>query len=749
MDELLRDLTDAQREAVLHVEGPLLILAGPGSGKTRVITHRIAHLLRQGILPENILALTFTNKAADEMRLRVERLVGNRGPWLGTFHRFCARLLRKYARFVGLEPNYTIYDAEDSLRLLRRTIAESGSESAGLSPEGVASAISWAKNNLLTPETYQPRERSVFGDVIKQIYAGYEQRLRQSNAVDFDDLLLLVALLLRDHPEIRADLDARYRYVMVDEYQDTNLAQYAIVRALSIDHSNLAVTGDPDQSIYGWRGANVYNILEFEKDYPSVCVIRLERNYRSSQRILHVAQELIRHNKKRKAKGLYTENGEGQPVRLVQYLTQKEEADDIAAQIARAVRGAQRRPRDFAVFYRINALSRSLEFALRDQGLPYQLIQGVQYFQRKEIKDVLSYLQLINNPRDEQAFLRIINTPPRGLGPAALARLRTHAARPQQGLLEAASHGPQVEGLSKRAASQIQSFVAMIDRLSALAVGPVEELMGQVLTQSGYRAHLTESENPEDQERLANVEELLTVAREFDQRSGGEGLLEAFLEESSLVNDTDDLETGCDRVTLMTLHASKGLEFPVVFLVAVEEGLLPHERSRLNEDQVEEERRLMFVGMTRAQQELQLSTAQYRDFRGQRKLTIPSQFLMELPREEMDLREARTTAPVWCEPTEPEEIPAAPTPNPARPLTIHLTTAAELANGGSSPVSPDVFNLGMLVRHPGYGLGRIVGLSGEGAKRRATVDFAGSAGQVKFVLAKSPLRPIKAATGDV
>lgn len=742
MDDLLIGLTEAQREAVLHVEGPLLILAGPGSGKTRVITHRIAHLLREGVRPSNLLALTFTNKAAEEMRSRVERLVGNEGPWLGTFHRFCARLLRRYARHVGLESNYTIYDAEDSLRLLRRTIADLGTDVAGVGAESVAAAISRAKNSLVMPEAYRPRADSVSGYVIQRVYPAYQERLRRSNAVDFDDLLLLVAVLLNDHPDIRADLDERYRYIMVDEYQDTNLAQYKIVRALSMDHINLAVTGDPDQSIYGWRGANVHNILEFERDYPSVRVIRLERNYRSTQRILRVAQELIRNNVKRKEKDLYTENGEGQPVRLVQYATQKEEADDIAAQIAGAVRSGRRRARDFAVFYRINALSRSLEFALREQGLPYQLIQGVQFFQRKEIKDVLAHLQLINNPRDEQALLRIINTPPRGLGTASLNRLREHAGTNRVPLIEAARHASRIQGLSKRAGTQIEAFVAMFDALSARAAGPVEELMGQVLVESGYRAHLKDSDDPVDQERLANVEELLTVAREFDERRGDQGSLEAFLEESSLVNDTDNLESGCDRVTLMTLHASKGLEFPVVYLVAVEEGLLPHERSRLALDQLEEERRLMFVGMTRAQEELQLSTAEYRDFRGQRKMTVPSQFLMELPRGEMQVSSHRGSKSLDYEPFEPDEPRREPAPGPAKRLAVHLTTAAELANGGSSPASPEAFHLGMLVRHPSYGLGRIVGLSGDGASRRAVVDFAGSTGQIKFVLSKSPLRPI-------
>lgn len=761
MDELLENLTPAQQAAVEHIDGPLLILAGPGSGKTRVVTHRIAYLLRHGIPARQILALTFTNKAADEMKSRVERLAPGERVWIGTFHRFCARLLREYAPLVGLRENYTIYDTGDSLAALRRALDELNIDPGHFTPQQLAAGISWAKNNLISAEQYTARPGHPLGSVVAKVYPAYQRRLLNSSAVDFDDLLLHVALLLRSHPELRHTLDARYRYILVDEYQDTNLAQYAIVRALSVDYPNLSVTGDPDQSIYGWRGANLSNILEFEKDFPSVKVVRLEQNYRSTKRILSVAAELISHNKRRKEKGLFTENAEGRPVRFVSYPSGHDEAEHIAAQIAEAIRAGRRRPRDFAVFYRTNALSRGLEFALRSSGIPYQMVNGVEFYQRKEIKDVLGYLMLLANPRDDQAFLRVVNTPPRGIGKTTLERLTSHADRKGLTLLESARESGLIEALPKKAAVSVAKFVSLFDRLSEVAMRPVEEILGLVLSESGYSEHLQDSGLEEDQERLANIEELLTAAREFDELSPGEGHLEEFLEQVCLVNDTDAWEDSDDRVTLMTLHASKGLEFPVVFLIAVEEGLLPHERSKEKPEQLEEERRLLFVGITRAMEELQLSLARYRDFRGQRKMSVPSAFLLELPFDELEASEASlaesvaaATAvhddfephveheePVWSHP--PEEFSF--DRSPQRQIGAALKTAAEMASGAVSPAgaSPDVFCQGMIVRHPEYGLGKIVALSGVGARRMATVAFTSSAGEKKFVLQQSPLRPLK------
>ncbi len=732
----------------------MLILAGPGSGKTRVVTHRIAWLLGQGVPGHQILAMTFTNKAADEMRARVERLAPGESVGLSTFHRFCARLLRKYAQCVGCQENYTIYDTSDSYQALRRAMAKIKLDTSHFTPEAIARGISWAKSNLILPAQYEPKPGSLLGEAVKKAYPAYQAQLVGSNAMDFDDLLLHVATLLRENPDIRASLDERYRFILVDEYQDTNLAQYAIARALSIDHPHLAVTGDPDQSIYGWRGANLNNILEFERNFPEVRIVRLEQNYRSTKRILRVAADLIAHNVHRKKKDLFTENDQGRPVRLVTYATQRDEVDDIARQIAAEIRSGRRRAADFAVFYRVNALSRGFEFALREVGVPYQIISGQEFFQRKEIKDILAYLRLINNPRDEVALLRAINTPTRGIGKTTVERLAGHATRHGLSMLDAARVVTSVEELSKRSAAMVGKFVALFDRMAAAADSSVEELLGHVLFESGYTKRLSDSDE-EDQQRLDNIKELSTVAREFDQRHGGRGNLEAFLEESSLVNETDDWEAEIDRVTLMTLHASKGLEFPVVYLVAVEEGLLPHERSRQDEKQLEEERRLMFVGTTRAQEELQISMARYREFRGQRKMTIPSHFLMELPREEMEVRtfelhQPYTTDPTCQEPTYQEPIfsqsePPSKTAPPSSGLGMGLTTAAEMANPSTpaAAISPEAFHQGMIVRHPHFGLGRIIALSGDGHARKATIDFPPPVGRKKFRLGDSPLRPVK------
>lgn len=639
MSKLLDRLTEPQREAVTHLEGPLLILAGPGSGKTRVITHRIAWLLEQGVSPHQILALTFTNKAAAEMQHRVAALAPGAVVWTSTFHRFCARLLRDHARLVGLEENFTILDADDSRKALRRAMENIRLDLSLFPPERVAHEISNAKNRLVRPEDYDGWQGSPVAHLVAKAYPAYQAHLQAANVVDFDDLLMYSALLVRDNPELRARRDERHRYIMVDEYQDTNAAQYALVRALSILHPNLAVTGDPDQSIYSWRGANLGNILDFERDYPDVRVVRLEQNYRSTQRILSVAARLISFNRQRKEKALFTENAEGARVRLTAFGTQRDEADDIAARIAADVRAGRRRLSDYAVFYRTNALSRALEHALRERGLRYQMVHGVEFYQRREVKDLLGYLDLLNNPRNEVSFLRVINTPPRGIGKSTVGRILEYASARRMAPLAAARESGLIEGLPKRAAVSVAKFVAMYDELVSLAAGPVEEILGTVLARSGYREYLQDSGTEEDEQRLANIEELLTAARQFDENFFGEGALEQFLEEAALVNDTDAWSEDDDAVTLMTLHASKGLEFPVVFVVALEEGLIPHQRSTDSPQEYEEERRLLFVGITRAKEELHLSWARYRDFRGQRRLTIPSPFMLEFPRDEMELED--------------------------------------------------------------------------------------------------------------
>ncbi len=774
MDDILTGLTPAQQEAVEHTDGPLLILAGPGSGKTRVVTHRVARLTQKGVPSRQILALTFTNKAADEMQTRLAPMVPNAGMWVGTFHRFCSRLLRWHADLVGLAENFTIYDSDDSLRTVKRAMQQCGVDPQWTRPQQVVQAISWAKNNLITHERYRPKSSEAVGAVAVQIYPVYQRELLASNAVDFDDLLLHVACLLRENAELRSELDARYRYILVDEYQDTNLAQYTIVRALSNDFPNLAVTGDPDQSIYGWRGANLRNILEFERDFPAVRVVQLEQNYRSTPNILSVADALIAHNLQRKQKALFSAKETGRPVRLVNYATQKEEAESIAAGIVDQINQG-RRPRDIGVFYRNNALSRPIEEALRLYRVPYQIVSGIEFYQRKEIRDILAYLAIVNNPRDNTALLRVVNTPPRGIGRKTVSRLQQYAQDHGGGLLEAARRAGLIPSLGKRAALALARFVSAYDEIGELAFGPVEHIIGHVLDATGYRQQLQRSEAEEDQQRLANIEELLTVAREFDMRAGSDANLEDFLEQTSLVNDTDDWETEMDRVSLMTLHAAKGLEFPVVYIIALEQGLLPHERAKDNPGEMEEERRLLFVGITRAEEELQLSYAQHRSYRGREGRSIPSPFTMELPRAEMQVvvttlttHHARTAdetgdfaEPVWREDEFVQDAPPEAAP-PSNNLRLHVKTAADMVQKDTvqkdtvqkDTVQEDGLSVtsyaenshhslraGMAVRHPDYGLGKIVQLTGRGRKCVATVNFV-VVGQKTFRLAKAPLQPV-------
>ena len=779
MDDLLERLTAAQCQAVTHVEGPLLILAGPGSGKTRVVTHRIVYLVRQSVPARQILALTFTNKAADEMRQRVEQLAPGQPVWLGTFHRFCARLLRQQAALVGLAENFSIYDREDSRKVLAEAIAESDVELTHITPEQIAQEIGRAKTNLMTASDYTPRPGNFLGTVVQKIYPRYQRQLLTANAVDFDDMLLHVATLLKDNPELRRGLDSQYRYILVDEYQDTNFAQYAIVRSLCRDHPNLAVTGDPDQSIYGWRGASLKNILDFERDFPNVAVVRLEQNYRSTKNILRVADQLIAYNTRRKQKSLFTDNSVGKPVRLVTYPSGRDEAEDIAARIADDLAHNRYRARDCAIFYRVNSLSRLFENALRTANVPYQIVRGLEFYQRKEVKDVLAYLHLINNPRSDVALRRIINTPPRSIGSRTIERLTDHARERQLSLLEAARESGLVDALNKRSATHVAQFVAMFDRLSLLAAAPLEEIIGRVLSETGYNEWLEDSGKPEDDERLANVKELLTDGREFDMEHPGGGELEEFLERTSLVSDTDDWELESDRVSLMTLHAAKGLEFRVVYVVAVEEGFLPHQRSRENQEQLEEERRLLFVGITRAQDELQLSSAQRRLIQGSSRFMISSSFLLELPRDEMDVYGPRTRSspapdadyevyapedwddsdakddafaheePVWQHESMAE--PERPAPD-AQPESARMMTAAELLGNqagkdtgapSTTRFPPEAFQRGMVVRHPERGLGKIIALSGEGDKRSATVQFFAARRPHTYYLVYCKLEPVK------
>ncbi|CAN5862225.1 UvrD-helicase domain-containing protein [soil metagenome] len=753
--DLLADLTPSQLEAVTHVEGPLLVLAAAGSGKTRVITRRVAHLLSQGIAGGQVLALTFTNKAAGEMRERISALKTDHGVWVGTFHGICARLLRSYAPLVGLDRGFTIYDQADRLRLVKEVMERMDLEGLGVPPDRVDAAISKAKNDMVSPEQYARRgDGDHISAVVGRVFGTYQERLRQSSAVDFDDLLLHIVTILRQHPEVRARLDDRFRYILVDEYQDTNLAQYAIVRALSIDFPNLCVTGDPDQSIYGWRGANLNNILEFEHDYPGCKVVRLEQNYRSTKNILWVADHLIRHNRRRKPKGLTTENPVGQPVELTTYSTEADEADVVAGSIASMVRDGGHSFGDVAVFVRVTALTRRLEAALRAARVPYQIVGGVSFYERQEIKDVLAYLNLLSNPKDDVSFLRVVNMPPRGLGKTTLMKLSERARQLEMPLLAMARQATSVPGLGAKALAGLRDFGLLMDELVALRDHSAEEVTRRLLHLSGYRAHWASDRRDEAEDRVANLDELVTAAGQFD-RENPEATILDFLEEISLASAVDRWKDEGGAVTLMTLHAAKGLEFPVVFIVGLEQGILPHSRSSESDAELEEERRLLFVGITRARQELYLSHCRIREFRGQRSATIPSQFLSELPEEPLTVRDLSDFgSESWSPPLPRPGRSPRPTPSGNAPGGFRLTTAAALAGGGDSaggsgsasgPTDDlSVFRPGVSVLHPQYGLGRVVAIDGAGPNRKGRIAFA-VGGERTFILAKAPLRLVKGA----
>jgi DNA helicase-2/ATP-dependent DNA helicase PcrA len=734
---LLADLTPAQREAVTHFEGPLLILAGAGSGKTRVITRRVAWLIRQGVKAWQILAITFTNKAAGEMRQRVEALLPESRVWISTFHSLGARLLRQYADRLGLDRNFTIYDQADRHRLVKDALDAAGIDNTRFTPERIEAAISKAKNQLLGPERYAEKAGDFFSQTVAHVYPVYEKRLRSANAVDFDDLLLWPALALRHEAELRAELDARFRFVLIDEYQDTNLAQYAIARGLSVDQPNLCVVGDPDQSIYKWRGSDIRNILDFERDFPNTRVITLDRNYRSTKSILRAASHLILHNRQRKPKDLVTDNAQGHPVTALTFETGQDEADGIARRIAEAVEKKGRTYREFAVFLRINALSRGLESAFIKHRVPFQIVKGLAFFERKENRDVLAYLRLVLNPRDDLSFLRAVNEPARGVGKVSLEHLKAYAEPREMSLLSAAREVARIPAIKGKAAAGLRSFAQLVDDLAQFAEAAPDEVIRQVLDRSGYRLLFQGSSDPEDQERLANIEELITAARQFAAEDPSKTIGD-FLENVTLASDVDGWDERQDCVSVMTLHAAKGLEFPVVYMVAVEQGLLPHDRSlRENNEDVEEERRLCFVGMTRAKEELYLSHARLREFRGQANYAIPSMFLDELPADGVEcidlssggagtsraMDEWRGGGPAAEEGWRDAGFRPQRDGRPTR--------EAEVWSG------PE-YAEGMLVRHETYGHGRVTEVSGYGVLRKVKVRFS-SAGERTFLANKAKL----------
>jgi ATP-dependent DNA helicase UvrD/PcrA len=766
------DLTPSQQRAVEQTEGPLLVLAGPGSGKTRVITRRIARIIDQGVPPGRVLAITFTNKAAGEMAERVARLLPGTRIWISTFHRFCARLLRSRAGVVGLKSNFTILDTDDQRRMIRSVVKDLDFDPVTFAPDRIAERISRAKNDLLSAEAFcqvrQERVGDLFDSVVVNVYPEYQRRLRESNAVDFDDLLLDVVQILAENPEIRQELDERFRYVLVDEYQDTNRAQYQIIAGLSRDYPNLCVTGDPDQSIYGWRGARIENILRFEADYPNAAVIRLEENFRSTKLILEAADRLIAHNVRRKAKVMRTDNADGAPVEVLQFADSRAEADGVARAVRAAVEAGTTRWSDVAIFYRVNSLSREFETAFSRNRIPYQLAGGFAYYERAEVKDVLAYLRLVANPQERPAFLRVVNVPARGIGDKSLQRLTVWADQNRLTLLEAAARAGECPQLPKRAVSALKDFATQIAEFSEARLESVRTFLERVLERTGYLRSLKEGTSQQDLDRVANVEELVNAAAQYDAGAEGQPTLEGFLETTALVADVDSVDGTSNVVTLMTLHSAKGLEFPVVYIVGVEQTLLPHERALRTDDpgEYEEERRLLFVGMTRARERLYLTRTHSRETRGRLLATIPSEFLREIGIAETVIEPMATN---WSPPAADDyadhvapdydnisqELPEEASGerrqraisrlagNTDRP---RLMTGADLlagaaARGAELPVG---FTVGMSVRHPQYGLGRVVKIGGFAKNRTITVEFEDDGRSETFVNGKNPLQPVGA-----
>jgi DNA helicase-2/ATP-dependent DNA helicase PcrA len=758
IEAVLADLNDQQRRAVLHRDGPLLVLAGAGSGKTRVITRRAAYLVHTGVPPRNILAITFTNKATDEMRNRIAALGVASGMWVHTFHALGVRLLREFGPLAGVRPGFTIYDEADQMRVVKEAMEICQISPQMVRPDAVQAKISRAKDRLRRPADLLASDDFFEERMIGRAYEAYEQLLAQRNAVDFDDLLMRVAIVLRDHPEIAERLSIRFRYVLIDEYQDTNHAQYLIARYLSQHHRNICATGDPDQSIYGWRGADIGNILEFERDYPDAVVVRLEQNYRSTGRILKAASKLIQCNRRRKHKDLWSQRGEGDAVNIWQFAEGRDEAERIADTIVQ-LRQKGHSYSDFAIMYRVNAISRGLEESLRHRGIPYKIARGVEFYNRKEIKDTLAYLRVLVNPSDEVALLRIVNTPARGIGKTTITRLVDAASESRRPLLEVMRNVTAVPKVKSAAAARVRKFVELLDQLKTVIQGSVADAVSHALTLSGLETELRTEREAGGEDRLANVEELVTAAKRY-QDEVDEASLEDFLQRVALTSDQDAVDESAGVVLLMTLHAAKGLEFPVVFLVGLEQGLLPHERA-LHEaaGDVEEERRLCFVGITRAKQRLYLSHARQRLLRGALLPRCASQFLSELPddatvwesfgdsagesKEAVDgfvplddhlpmeerLRRSRRQRS-----KRRSEFDDEPVFSPDDPTGQALLSASESPYADWKP--------GTLVRHERYGVGTVEWIRPGGGQTRASIRFAGH-GPKTFILEFTPVRKLE------
>jgi len=692
-------LNEAQREAVTHGEGPLLIFAGAGSGKTRVLTMRIAHLISaRKISPRRILAVTFTNKAANEMRERIEQLVGSaqvKQMWVGTFHAICARILRESGRPIGIDPEFVVFDEDDQLSVVKEVLRLLDIDEKRFAPRSILNFISRAKEKLIPPHLYTPVD--YFTQIVGRVYPHYQQRLEACHALDFDDLLMKTVQLFEEHPDVLERYQKRFLHVLVDEFQDVNRAQYRIVKHLSALHCNLCVVGDDDQSIYSWRGADVSIILSFERDFPDAHIVKLEQNYRSTQPILDAAFHVVKKNVRRAPKRLWSERRDGLPITVTEVQHEREEAMVVAQHIALSVQQLGRKYGDFVVLYRTNAQSRTFEEVFLNYRIPYQIVGGVRFYQRKEVKDVIAYLRVIQSPSDDVSLLRIINVPTRGIGLQTIEVIRQVAAEQGISLWEAIEHPSLSNRLTQRAYSAVCQFRDLIQQLRALRDKvSVTDLLNEVLKRTDYLQRLGDTRDPEVQSRVENVRELLTATQQFDASPEAERGLAGFLESVALVADVDSLQEDSDRVTLMTVHAAKGLEFPVVFLVGMEEGLFPHIRSINDDPNVEEERRLCYVAITRAKERVHILHARLRSVFGTTNSMFESRFLHDIP-EGLKL--------YWSPAELAHPLPSAP--------------SARLA----PPKPAEAYRIGQRVRHHKFGEGVIMKCEAQKDDHLLTVVF--------------------------
>jgi len=744
---LLEGLNPAQKEAVETVDGPLLIVAGPGSGKTRVITHRIAYLVREyEISPFNILAMTFTNKAAREMRERLDRLVGSRSDALtvGTFHSFCAKVLRIDGHNLGLDTNYSIYDADDQAKIIKDSMELAEIDPKRNPPRAILSMISNAKNKMWDSRTFTKNADNYFEEICAQVYHHYEEALTRNNAVDFDDLLMKTVQLLREFPGVRTKYNDRYKYIMVDEFQDTNISQYQLARLLAESHQNICVVGDPDQSIYSWRSADIRNILSFQGDYPQAKTIALDQNYRSTANILDAAKNLISINGQRIQKDLFTDNSKGDLVEIREAYDEGEEASFVISEAERLVRENGYKHGDCAVMYRINAQSRALEEACLHQGTRYRLVGGIRFYKRREVKDLMAYLHLVYNPNDDVNLGRVINVPPRGIGAKSMQQMGDWARSKNLGLFAAMQEvaAARLAGedcpitITKKAATSFADFAVTLEKLIELSKREkVVDLVDRVVEDTGFRNFIQNSDDS-PQERWENIMELRATAQEFNAEAPPDGLA-TLLERLSLVADMDNYEDADDSITLITLHQAKGLEFPVVFMVGMEEGLLPHSRSLDDEDQLEEERRLCYVGMTRAEKLLYLTRAFRRSIFGATRAGEGSRFLRDIPAELITSGSGPTngsaggTSRSFGKPGESKgpswNTWQAPTPviNRAKPESARPT-----------------LSVGDSVRHNAFGEGVVTRVDVTASDTEVTIEFEGGVGQKRLLLSFAPLEKI-------